>query len=164
MSTIKVTAETLQRIISLCGLPNVIIRVCGKEFFINQSILSLIFNELQKHFSISNDPFVVSLNHDGKLNSLFAAVTPQSLIESCSIFLLLLQNGSYSCINSTLILSLIFFSRKISCGTLNGLVTKFSKSTEANSVLFWEMPITALNSFPKSYFHNEFSFRVCSKL
>jgi hypothetical protein len=76
MKFVCLTSEALARVTALCDLPNVAIRVCGKDFFINQSILPFISTELEQHFTKYDTPFIVSLDDDDQSNSLFASVIP----------------------------------------------------------------------------------------
>jgi hypothetical protein len=96
MKTVRLTSESFGRVIALCDSPNAAIRVCWKDFFINQTILPFISIKLENHFVHSKKPFIVSLNDDDLSNSLFDAVAPSSLMESCSIFISLIEKGTYS--------------------------------------------------------------------
>jgi hypothetical protein len=53
MNLIRMNSESLQRVIILYDLPNVLIRVCGKHFFINQSILSFNLPQLNDYLTQS---------------------------------------------------------------------------------------------------------------
>jgi hypothetical protein len=170
----RFTSESFERVIALCDLPNVIIRVCEKDFFINQSILPFISIELQKYFEESEEietPFTISIDDDDKSNSLFESITSESLIESCSLFVSILENRPFpfqSPSSSLHIPSLILFSKKIFCPNFLSWIIEFSNSQNDQ---------TSLSNF--NYFHSnfcfnfetniydreeEFSFKVCSKV
>jgi hypothetical protein len=149
MTSVTLTAETFQRVVVLCDLQEVVIRVCGKDFSINQSILPFISTNLAQYFDNSDKPFIVSLNYDDQSDSLFENVTLQSLIKSCSIFLALVENCAYSDTISIHIPSLILFSKKIFCDPLLDSAIKYSKSFHSNSSMTFEIPNYVLKSFSK---------------
>jgi hypothetical protein len=168
----RLTSESFERVIALCDLPNVIIRVCEKDFFINQSILPFISTELQKYFNEFETPFTISIDNVDKSNSLFETVTSESLIESCSIFLSMLENRPFpfQSPSSLHIPSLILFSKKIFCPNFLSWIIEFSNSqNQQNSLSLFKF-----NYFPSAFCFNfesnfydreeEFSFKVCSKV
>jgi hypothetical protein len=166
MKTIKLTSESLQRVIALYDLPDVIIQVCGKDFFINQSILRFISPNLNEYFSKFGDPFIISINDDDQSNSLFETVTSESLIESCSIFVSLIQTGNLF-VDSTIHLpSLILFSRKIFCRDFLSSIVQFSSSSDqsTSSYLSFMLSNFLFSCFSNCEENDEFSFKVCSKV
>jgi hypothetical protein len=166
MKPVRLTSESFGRVITLCDAPNVVIRVCGRDFHINQPILPFISTELEKHFATSSEYFIVSLNDGDLFNSLFEGVTPTLLIESCSVFVSLIHNGSYpsnaKSENSIQIPSLLLFAKKIFSTDLLSSIIRLCSSPNESSLTF-ERSNCVWNLFSK---HNveEFSFKVCSKM
>jgi hypothetical protein len=163
MKTVGLTSESFRRVVALCDAPNVAIRVCEKDFYINQSILPFISTELETHFLHSRNPFIVSLNEEDCMNSLFESVTDSSLIESCSIFISIIENGTNE--KPIHIPSLILFAKKIFCNDFLSSIIQFSSSqnTSKSTSLTFELSNFVLNSFSKVE-EEEFSFKVCSKV
>jgi hypothetical protein len=173
MNLIRLASESFQRIISLCDLPNVTIRVCEKDFFINQSLLPFISTELQKYFEDFDEfetPFTISIDDDDKSNPLFESVTSESLIESCSIFISMFENRPFplQSPSSLHIPSLIIFSKKIFCPNFLSSIIDFSNSqNQQNSPsLFDYSSSTFCFNFETNIYDrdDEFSFKVCSKI
>jgi hypothetical protein len=155
MKQIKLTSESLQRVIALCDLPDVVICVCEKDFFINQAILSFISTKLDQHFSNSQNPFIISIDDDDISNPLFEGVSCESLIESCSFFISLIKNGTSTFPSQLHIPSLILFSQKIFCNDFLELIISFSTtinsqnscSLSSKSLFKYEPSNLILNSF-----------------
>jgi hypothetical protein len=166
MKQFKFTSESFHRVIALCDLPDLIIRVCEKDFFINQSILPVIFPILEKYYSKSEYLFTISINNDNQSNSLFKSVTPESLIESCSIFVSFQENGIISNTPTLHLPSLLLFSMKIFSSTFLSSIIRFSSLINQSTTLtlsFEEFNVS-LNSFPLLKNENQFSFKACSKV
>jgi hypothetical protein len=143
------TSESFQRVIGLYDLPNVVIRICDKDFFINQTILHFISPELNNYFSKYDDPFTVAATEEDQSNSLFESDTCESLVESCSIFISFLGNGTFL-IDSILYLhipSLILFSKKIFYQTFLSLIIEFSISSNKSTPSSFPISFDLLNFF-----------------
>jgi hypothetical protein len=174
MKSINFLSESFKRVVALCDLPNVVIRVCDKDFFINQSILPFISQKLKNYFFEFEEPFIISITEDDKSNSLFKSVTSESLIEICSIFISLIETGNLSLISTLHVPSLILFSKKIFSPNFLSLIIAFSRSfNQSNPSSLWfssDLSLILFNSIFNSEENdeheneNEFSFKVCSKL
>jgi hypothetical protein len=153
-------------VIALCDLPNVVIRVCIKDFFINQSILSFISSKFYEYFSKSEEPFNISIEADDESNSLFDGVTPESLIESCSIFISLIEDGTLPLKSTIHISSLILFSQKIFCFDFLSSIIQFSSSSDQSnpSSFLFQLSNFLFKSLSNFEGDNEFSFKACSKI
>jgi hypothetical protein len=80
MNTTQLLQETLRTVVALYDLPDVAIRVCGKDFYIIQAILPLIWGQFEQYLAKTDTPFIVSLTDDDHLHSFFENVTPLSML------------------------------------------------------------------------------------
>jgi hypothetical protein len=174
MNVTTIDSESLQRVIALWDLPDVVIQVCGKDFLINQSILPIFSTKLEEYFSEFDDPFPICLNDEDKSNSLFESVSCESLIENFSIFVSFFENGTVST-ESILHLhlpSLILLSKKLFSEFIFSSIIPLLNICDKSSTS--KPSFDSSNSFLKFYSHfesnynddkdNEFSFKVCSKV
>jgi hypothetical protein len=96
----------------------------------------LISTELNQHFEDSNEPFLIKLTEDETTNRFYEGVTEESLIESFSILVDLLNNKNNtksksvaSSFDQKLIPSFKLLSQKLDCNALIQSICRFSKTS-----------------------------------